>query len=70
MNRGSLLRDRGRSIDKPVIKVLLILGKSVKVSGMSKQIGLVQNTDCQKRPNIYYVIDIGCSLNKMRKKHF
>ena len=28
---------------------------------MSKQIDLIRNADCQKRPNLYYVIVIGCS---------
>ena len=46
-------------VDIPV-DLFFNLGKSVKVVGMSKQIDLVGNTDCQKRPNLYHVIDIGC----------
>ena len=43
-------------------------GKSVKVAGMSKQIDLMRNNDCQERSNLYYVIDIGCSFNKSVKE--
>ena len=31
---------------------------------MSKQIDPLRNTDRQKRPNIYHVIDIGCHFDK------
>ena len=35
---------------------------------MSKQIDLMRNTDSRERPNIYYVIEIGCILNKSKKE--
>ena len=34
------------------------------VVGMSKQIDLIRNTDRQKRPNLYHVIDIGWRYDK------
>ena len=37
---------------------------------MSKEIDLIRNTDCQKRPNLYYVIDIGCSFDKNENKKY
>ena len=40
----------------------------MKVAGTSKEIDLIRNTDCQKRPNLYYVIDIGCSFDKNENK--
>ena len=49
-------------------KTIINLGKAVKVAGTSKQIDFMRNTDCQKRPNLYHVIEVGCSLIKMQKK--
>ena len=37
---------------------------------MSKQIDLMQNTDSRVRRNIYYVIEIGCILNRSTKENY
>ena len=39
----------------------------MKVVDKSKQSDLIRNTDSQKRPNLYHVIDIGCRYDKMHK---
>ena len=41
------------------------IGKSVKVAGESKQNGLMRNTNCRERQNLFHVIDIGCIFNKI-----
>ena len=43
---------------------IINLGKSVKVVCMSKQIDPIRNTDRQKWPKLYHVIDIGCQYDK------
>ena len=52
-------------VDRYTCKFIINLGKSVKVVGMSKQIDLLRNTDRQKRPNLYHVIDIVCRYDKI-----
>ena len=42
--------------------------KSVKVVCMSKQIDPIRNTDRQKRPKLYHLIDIGCHYDKNTNK--
>ena len=49
---------------KPTCKTFISLGKSVKVAVESKQIDLMRNTDYQKRPKLYHVIDIKSIYNK------
>ena len=43
---------------------IINLGISVKVVCMSKQIYPIRNTDRQKRPKLYHVVDIGCHYDK------
>ena len=45
-------------------RFIINLGKFVKVVCMSKQIDPIRNTDRQKRPKLYHVIDIGCHNDK------
>ena len=40
----------------------------MKVASMSKQFDLMRITDCPERPNLYYVIEIGCIFNKSAKE--
>ena len=42
----------------------------MKVVGVSKQIVLIRNTERQKKPNLYRVIDIGCRYDKNALKKF
>ena len=49
-------------------RFIINLGKSVKVVCMSKQIDPIRNTDRQKRPKLYHVIDNGCLYDKNAQK--
>ena len=52
------------------VKLIISLGKSVKVAGVSKQLDLMRNTDCRERSNLYYVIETGCIFNKSVKENY
>ena len=64
LNESWVITQRSWYIYRYTCSPIFNLGKSVKVLGMSKQIDLIRNTDRQKRPNLYHVIDIGCRYDK------
>ena len=54
-------------VDIPA-KAIIGFAKSEKVTRMSKHIDLLRNTDFRVRPNLLYVIEIGCIFNKSAKE--